>query len=81
MKQKDIALIIVVAFVSAVLSMLLSNMLLSGPKNRQMTAEVVNPISDKFEEPNKKYFNENSVNPTKLIRIGDNTNNNPFKSN
>lgn len=80
MKQKDISLIIIVAFISAVLSLIICNLFITSPKNRQEKVEVVKPISAEFKEPNNKYFNENSIDPTQLITIGNDTNNQPFDS-
>jgi hypothetical protein len=80
MKQKDIALIIVIIFLSAVVSLVLSNLLISNPKNRQTKVEVVEKITTDFTPPDAKYFNGSSVNPTKLIRIGDNSNPTPFNT-
>lgn len=78
MKQKDIMLIIVVAFISAVISITASKILISPAKNRQQKVEVVEPISASFNQPDKKYFNDQSVDPTQLITIGNNTNPQPF---
>ncbi len=78
MKQKDVILIIVIAFVSAVLSLVLSNMLFASPKNRQQTIEIVDPITADFPSPDNKYFNNNSIDPTQLIQIGNNNNQTPF---
>lgn len=80
MKQKDWALIIVVVFVSVVLSIVVSKVLIAPPKNRQQKVEVVDPITDKFPLPDKTYFNQNSVDPTQLIKIGDTTNATPFNN-
>lgn len=77
MKQKDITVILVAGIVSAVFSLVLSQALF-GAKSKNMTAEVVDPISSEFKEPDKKVFNDNSVNPTQLIRIGDSNNSSPF---
>ena len=78
MKQKDIALILVIVFVSAVISLLISNMLFASPKKRQEQVEVVQPISSDFPAPDKRYFNEKAFNPTKTITIGQNNNTDPF---
>lgn len=80
MKQKDITLIIVVVFFSAVLSLLFSKLVISTPKNRHQQVEIVDPISDNFPDTDKKYFNEQSVDPTQIIRIGDSTNSQPFST-
>lgn len=83
MKQKDIGTILVVAFISVVFSLILSGRLLDSPADRKTEVEVVQPISAEFPMPStdtrfKKYFNDQSINPTKLIQIGDGSNNNPF---
>lgn len=78
MKQKDVVLIIVIAFVSAVLSLLLSNFLFASPNNRHQNVEVVDPITAQFNSPSTKYFNGSSVDPTQNIQIGNNNNQNPF---
>jgi hypothetical protein len=78
MKQKDIALIILAGFISALLSYFVSNALFASPKDRRAEVEVVEPITTDFSTPDKKYFNSESVNPTQLIQIGDNPNAQPF---
>lgn len=78
MKQKDLVTIIVVVAISAVLSLVVSSQFISSPKKRVTKVEVVQPITADFPEPNKKYFNEKSVNPTQLITIGNNANQTPF---
>lgn len=77
MKQKDIALVIVIVFVSGVFSFFVSNTFISPPEHNQEAA-VVEPITDEFVEPDNKYFNDKSINPTQIIRIDSNQNNNPF---
>jgi hypothetical protein len=78
MKQKDIAVIIVVAFISAVASFVLSNKLFVSPHNRSQEAEIVDPITASFNTPSSKYFNQNSINPTQSTVIGNEVNQNPF---
>ncbi len=81
MKQKDIALIVVVVFFSAIMSFLLTNWVIAKPDSRRAKVEVVDPIVAEFKSPDIKYFNANSVNPTKLIQIQDNQNESPFGGN
>lgn len=78
MKRKDIATIVVVVIISGGLSLILSSVFISSPKKRSAKVEVVQKITSDFPEPNKKYFNDKSVNPTQLITIGNNTNTKPF---
>lgn len=78
MKQKDIALVLVVCFVSAVIAFFLSNWLFGGEQSREQKAETIDVITSEFRQPPEKYFNANSINPTKLIEIGGDPNPNPF---
>lgn len=80
MKQKDLALVVVVIILSGATSLILSNLLISSPKKRQTQVEVVDKIQTDFEQPDSKYFNPNSIDPTKTIQIGDNNNPSPFKA-
>lgn len=77
MKQKDIALIIAIAGISAVVSFVVSNKLFVTPDNRQQKVEVVDPINSSFQTPSSKYFNSNSIDPTQSTTGGGN-NDNPF---
>lgn len=77
MKQKDVALIIIVAFVAGVISLVLSNTLFKSAE-RNLQAQTVQPITPDFQTPDKAVFNENAINPTKLIQIGDTNNPRPF---
>lgn len=80
MKQKDIALILVVVFISVVFSIFVSKAIFISPKNRQEQVEVIQPITEDFPQPDTRYFNSNSFDPTKAINIGQNANTNPFNS-
>ena len=77
MKQKDVALIIIVAFISGVLSLFASKALFSSSIGKQK-AEVVQQISTDFPAPDSTYFNAQSIDPTQLIQIGNNNNTTPF---
>lgn len=81
MKQKDIALIIVIAFISAIVSFVVSNKIFVTPSNRQQKAEVVDSITPSFQTPSKKYFNANSIDPTQSSVIGGDGNQDPFNGN
>lgn len=78
MKQKDIALIVVIIFLSAVMSLFVSKALFATPQNREQQVEVVKPITADFPQPDKRFFNENAFDPTRLITIGQNANPDPF---
>lgn len=78
MKQKDIALIIVVVFASGVASFFISNALFASADKREQKVEKVEVITGDFPTPDQKYFNDQSIDPTQLIQIGESTNPNPF---
>lgn len=80
MKQKDFTVIGFIVLFSAILSFLLSNALISTPKNRQQKVEVVEPVSSSFNRPDAVFFNKYSVNPTQKVKIGGDTNTKPFNS-
>jgi len=78
MKQRDIALIVVIVVISAVISLFVSKAIFAPPKNRQQKVDVVQPITADFPQPDKRYFNSSSVDPTQPITVGQNANPNPF---
>jgi hypothetical protein len=78
MKQKDIIIIIIAVFISGLLSMFISNKLFSIPKDQQAEVEVVAPINAEFQQPDPRYFNKDSINPTQPIKIGEGNNSQPF---
>jgi len=78
MKQKDLALLLVIAFLSAVISFIVSSKIFAPPTARQQAVENVPSISTDFPTPDTKYFNNQSIDPTQLIQIGGNNNQNPF---
>lgn len=78
MKQKDIALILIIVIISAVISFIASGALFGGDSKKQ-EAEVVQPIVSSFDAPNKDYFNKESINPTKSITIEQSNNAAPFQ--
>lgn len=81
MQQKDITLFVVIGITSAVFSIVLSNFLITPQQEKKQKAEVVEKISEIFTPPesNSKYFNKESVNPTKVIQIGEDKKDTLFK--
>ena len=80
MKKKERNTIIIVILVSAFVSFFAAKFLIGGSRDKTQTAEVVEPISAEFSRPDPKIFNENAVNPTQLIKIGENANPTPFNA-
>lgn len=71
MKKKDITLLIVIVLISAVFSYFISGFFIGSPDTEPQRAEVVEAITNDFTSPSNQFFNEESINPTQLIRIGD----------
>lgn len=78
MKQKDIALILIVAAVGGVISIVLTQQFFVPKKNKELSVQIVEPIKSEFQQPDNKVFNNNAINPTQLIEIGNGSNANPF---
>ncbi|MBP7766909.1 hypothetical protein KA068_00080 [Candidatus Saccharibacteria bacterium] len=81
MKQKDAPLIIISVFLAAILSFVASNLIFGSSSERKENVEIAKPITSEFNSPKNddKYFNGNSIDPTQLIRIGDGSNDQPFR--
>jgi hypothetical protein len=81
MKKNDIALIVLIVSVSLVISYFLAKAILGEPQNQTATAEVVEPISAELTPPQAKTFNNDAINPTVDIEIGNSANEQPFGGN
>lgn len=78
MKRKDIALVIIVAVFAGIVSLVISKIFFTSSGQRNLQAEVVQPITTDFQKPDPEVFNDKAINPTQLIQIGDTTNPQPF---
>lgn len=74
MKRHDIIIIVAVAVVAGLFSYVISNLLFGGEKVYNLKAPQVEPISAEFITPPAEYFNNDAINPTVDIEIGDTTN-------
>lgn len=72
MKQNDIVLVAVCVIVGGTISLVISNTIF-GSSKRQEKVEVVEKITSDFNQPNEKYFNGGSINPTQQIQIDNNS--------
>jgi hypothetical protein len=78
MKQKDLALVGVIIIVSAIVSLFISKSIFNTSKNQQQQVVSVQSISPNFPPLPKQYFNSSSIDPTQIISINQNSNQNPF---
>ncbi len=80
MKQTDIAMLILITSISLLFSYFVGNAVLGGDKNRNTEVERVEPISAEFLQPDAQIFNDDAVNLTRTINIGDSSSTDPFSS-
>lgn len=78
MKRNDIALLILIASISLVVSFLVVKSLFGEPQSQQTSVEKVEAISATLEEPSVRIFNKDAINPTIVIQIGNPSNQQPF---
>ena len=78
MKQKDIVTIVFIIGISVIISIAVSKLLISTPKNRLQKVEVVDKVSAEFSRPDNRIFNSSAINPTRNIQIGIDSNTKPF---
>lgn len=77
MKKSDIAMIILVASVSAMIAYAIASSLSFLRVDPQgVPVEVVEPISTEVAEPDRKVFSKDAINPTVQTVIGGNSDDN-----
>ncbi len=80
-KQSDVAMIILVTAISLLAAYMLGGAIINSPEHRSTPVEIAVPIISEFPEPDDAIFNDNSINPTELIKIGDQNSSSPFQGN
>lgn len=78
MKKNDIALIILIASISMVVTYFIAKAIIGTPNSKQVSAEVVELIKPDLVQPSSKIFNRDAINPTVVIQIGNPSNQQPF---
>lgn len=78
MKKNDIALIILIASISMVVTYFIAKAIIGTPSSKQVSAEVVELIKPDLMQPSSKIFNRDAINPTVVIQIGNPSNQQPF---
>jgi hypothetical protein len=78
MKQDDIVLVIGTMIASAIFAILVTATPILGSTAKNQDVTVVSTINTSFQPPSSKYLNTNSIDPTLLVKIGDNSNTTPF---
>jgi len=78
MKKNDIAILVLIASITLVISYLLVKAIFGSPQDQTTTVETVEPISASLVEPSPLIFNKDAINPTVVIQIGNPSNQQPF---
>lgn len=65
MKQKDIAVVIAVAGFAGLISFFVANKIFVTDENRQQKYQVVDDIEAEMNPMDTRYFNADSINPTR----------------
>ena len=84
MKRKDLLILSAVALISAVFSLILSNVIFGSPSKNPIKVPEVQKITSTFpvvsnDDDYKKIFNSQALDPTQLIKIGGSNNTTPFQ--
>lgn len=80
MKQKDIAIIVGVVFVSMIFSYTIASKVIVKPKNREQKVEVVGSVPTAISTPSGTVFNSQAIDPSQPIQIQTNNNPSPFSA-
>lgn len=83
MKRKDMIMVGVVALVAAFFAYLIAGAMFGSPKKNPLSVPIVIPISQNLPDTSsnsayKSIYNAQALDPTQLIRVGGQTNNQPF---
>ena len=70
MKRTDIAMIIFIASISMLLSYFVAKTVLGDIQNEAVTVKTVDAITKNVNGPDERIFNQDAVNPTVEVYIG-----------
>ena len=76
MKRTEIAMIILVASLSMILTFTLAQSLLGDKIKRKASVEYTSAVSEDLVEPSKRIFNSEAINPTVEVCVESDNNNN-----
>jgi hypothetical protein len=71
MKRSDIAMIVFIASISMLLSYFIAKTLIGDVQNEAVTVKTVDAISKDVNSPDTRVFNDDAVNPTVEVYIGE----------
>ncbi|RYX79522.1 hypothetical protein EON76_02275 [bacterium] len=71
MKNTDVAAIILIASISMLVAYFVASAVIGAPGSESVKVKSVNKISSNVEQPDKTVFNNDAINPTVEVIIGD----------
>lgn len=78
MKKTDIAMIILIASISALFAYFIAQAVIGEPEQEDVQVKTVEKITSDIEEPSNSIFNKDAINPTVERETGRSANNLPF---
>jgi len=78
MKKNEIALFILIVAISVGVAYFIGQAIFGNATTKPVEVETAQAISPDVEKPSADVFNENGINPTVPVRIGDPSNQQPF---
>lgn len=78
MKKNEIALLIIVVALSVGIAYAIGQSIFGNATTKPVDVEKATAISAGIDYPSEVIFNENAINPTVPVRIGDPSNQQPF---
>ena len=78
MKKNEIALLILIVAISIGIAYAIGQSIFGKATTKPVQVETVNAISADIEQPSESVFNQNGINPTVPVKIGDPSNQQPF---
>lgn len=70
MKKSDIAMIILIASISMLISYFVAKSLIGDVQKQSVTVQTAEPITTDVQKPDSSIFNTNAINPTVDVVIG-----------
>lgn len=71
MKKTDIAMIILIASLSVIGAFFATNALMGDAASEEVLVETADVITSDITPPDPKIFNENAINPTVEVQVGE----------
>lgn len=78
MKKNEIALLILIVAISVGIAYAVGQSIFGKATTKPVSVETATPISANIDKPSEAIFNENAINPTVPVKIGDPSNQQPF---